>query len=209
MGDHQVQVSIVLEVEEPAAPAGHGEGLCADAGAGGAVPVGEAGARFCGGVEGVGLVGEMGDEEIQAAVLIGIAERDAHPGLCFPGAVERQAARQGLIGEAPIALIDPELVGLHVVGDVDVNPAIPGQIEADHPVAGQALGDPRLGGYLGEAFSTLVAVEGIPDALESVRSAIVPFLPEACPADPCGVVAQVMADEKIEIPVTVVVEKRG
>ena len=62
----------------------------------------------------------MSDEKIDRAAAVKIADGDSHVGFDCARAVKTAAANHGFIDKRAIALIDPELIGLFVVGLEDV-----------------------------------------------------------------------------------------
>ena len=84
-------------------------------------------------VERVALVVQIGDEQILVAVTVDVAEIDAHASLGLSHPVDRHAGQQRLVAErARSALVDPELIRVAVVGDVDVEPAIVVVVGGEH-----------------------------------------------------------------------------
>src|SRR5207248_6921841 len=74
--------------------------------------------------ERVRLFGQVRHEEIEQAVAVYIAQGNSHVPLDVPQAVVSQAALHGFFGKSAIALVDPEMIGLGVVGDENVRPAV-------------------------------------------------------------------------------------
>ncbi len=76
------------------------------------------------GVQGIQLLGEVGDEDVGKAVALDVPAIDAHAGLGLAVAVEADARRIRHVGEGAVAVVLVEEVPHHVVGDVDVGIAV-------------------------------------------------------------------------------------
>ena len=87
-------------------------------------------------VEGVGLQLEVGDDDVEQAVAVVVAHVDPHAGLGPALVAERGAGEQRDVLEGAVALVVEEEVGLVVVGDVDVLPAVVVDVAEDHAEAG-------------------------------------------------------------------------
>ncbi len=75
-------------------------------------------------VEIVTLARLLGDEEVVVAVVVEIAGVHAHAGFGLAFLRQRHARRQRRVPERAVVLVDPELIGLAVVGDVEVDPSV-------------------------------------------------------------------------------------
>ena len=86
-------------------------------------------------IERVGLPGEIRDEQI--LVDIDIGGIDSHPGLRLTPDVQRHARQQSLFAErAASRLVDPQLIRIAVIRDVQVAPAVTVQIAGHHSQSG-------------------------------------------------------------------------
>ena len=74
---------------------------------------------------------EVGDEQVGQAVAVHVAEGDPHVRLRLAQGVVGDAAADRFFREGAVLLVDPEVVGVGVVGDEDIGPAVAGEIEAD------------------------------------------------------------------------------
>src|SRR5947209_11507938 len=79
----------------------------------------------------VQLLGQMRNEQIQQSIAVNVAQGDPHVRLCLSQAVVSEAPEQGFLLERAVALVDPEVVRLAVVGDKDVRPTVAVEIGAD------------------------------------------------------------------------------
>ena len=73
-------------------------------------------------VQHVRFAHDVRDEEILVAVVVGIAERDAHAALGASERIERRPRDEAAILERPVVPIDPQLVRCRVVGHINVWP---------------------------------------------------------------------------------------
>ena len=85
-------------------------------------------------VERVVLVREVGDEQLGPAVAVDVLRIDPHARLACRS---RRAGARGLgdVLERPVALVEEDEVRAHVVGDVEVDPAVAVQVRGDDPEA--------------------------------------------------------------------------
>ena len=65
----------------------------------------------------VRFLGEVGDEDVEAAAAVHVAQGDAHVALRLAQAVVREPALRRLVAERAVVPVDPQAVGLGVVGD--------------------------------------------------------------------------------------------
>ncbi len=133
VGDEDVEPAIVVEVDEADAPA-EIAGVEAEAG--------EVGVVFKGAVaevevEGVGVAGEVGLDDVEQAVAVEVADGDAHAGLRLAVGRVGDAGFDGQVFEGAVLLVLIEGGGGGVVGDVDVGPAVVVEIGDDD---GEAVG---------------------------------------------------------------------
>ena len=161
-------------------------------------------------VEGVRLVGEVGDEQVERPVPVQVGDFDPHARLRPSEAAEGCAGLHGLFAEAPRAIVHPEVVRLGVVGHIEVGQSLPGEVVADHaePPGGQRA-DPDPATDFLEPPAAEVSVEEVGDAGEFRRAAVV-AASVGGEALERRVVVHVTRDEQVEMPVRVVVaEHRG
>ena len=152
VGDQNVGVAVVVGVEEGRAPA---EGVGVDAETGGVGDVGE-GAVPVGVVKGGGVVGEVGFEEVEAAVTVDVGGGGAHAGLLAAVLVEGDAGVGADVGEGAVVVVAVEDGGGGVAGDVEVGPAVVVVIQGGDGEAVVAGGFLDAGGF-GDVFKVAVA----------------------------------------------------
>ena len=85
----------------------------------------------------------MCDEDVFITVSIVVRDGDTHAGLRFTISAVSTAGKQGMVVKSGVALIDPELIGGLVVGDVDVEPAVTVEISG-HDAESVAETQPRF-----------------------------------------------------------------
>jgi hypothetical protein len=73
----------------------------------------------------------MGHEEIHVAVPIEVDGVYTHAGLGLALLVDRTATQNRLVLEGAVPLVDPHLVGILVVGDIEIGPAITVEVVGD------------------------------------------------------------------------------
>ena len=192
----------------------------------GAAPGGSGQAGRCGPVlkeplrslspEGQGLLGEVGHEDVEETVSIDIADANPHVRLGRSHGVAGDPARQGFLLERAIPLVDPEVIGLAVVGDHDVGPAVAAEVAAEDAQAGTG------GQCHADLDSDILETDGIRrdrpgaaqvakkfrDGAEKRRRAaeVPPAIGTGTPAR--RVVVEIVDDHEVEPAVTVVIEER-
>ena len=202
----EVEVAVVVVVEERGAETGEVEtrGAEADGRRGVLEAVGALVAE-----QRVGLADQMGDEEIEIAVVVDVAGDHAHPRLGQPVQVVGRTQHHRVVDERAVALVDPEVVGIGVVGDVDVEPAVVVEVGGHDAETGVLdAGDAGTAAHVLEATVSGVAVEEVVDAGERGRTAV--LVPAALVgALAIGIERDVAGHVQIEQAVAVVVEERG
>ena len=124
-------------------------------------------------VEDVVVVGEVGDVQVVAAVVVVVADGHAHVGLRPPVGVERRARGVADVGEPAAAEVAVDVVRPRVVGDEQIEPAVvvhvePGDAEAE---ARLALGHAGGLGDVGERAVAVVVEQVIGRAGQAERPA--------------------------------------
>ena len=204
VGGEQVEVAVVVVVEELGAKAeGPVRGIGQPQALGGDGEL----ALAVVAVEGIGFKGEVGDEEVEIAIVVVVAKIDAHARVGVPVLVVASAGNQADFGEGAV-LVGVEEVHGAVVSHVDVGVAVAvvvGQRDAQ-PLALEC--DAGLFGDVGEGVA-VVAVEEVAGGIVHARLAVRAHL--ALLADGVVVegIAHVVGDEEIEVAVEVVVEEAG
>ena len=113
---HEVQPAVVVDVEPGCPEASVGEGR-----------IGKAGDRAAGfessrpviDIEIVTLAREIRHEDIFVPVIVEIASVDAHTRLRLAVFAERGAGEQAYVFERAVALVDPKLVRVTIIGNVN------------------------------------------------------------------------------------------
>ena len=124
-----VQQAVVVDVEPGGAEAGEATARCAETRARALLL--EVAAAVVD-VEIVALAGQVGDEQILVAVVVGVAGVHAHAGLGLAVGAERGARQQPEVLERAVLLVHPQQVRLAVVGDVEVDPAVAVEVGGRH-----------------------------------------------------------------------------
>ena len=144
------------------------------------------------------------------AVAVAIFGVDAHARLGLTSLVERGPGGFGGVLECTVPLVEEEKVGVHVVGDVEVDPAVAIEVGGDDPKS-VAVGtaDARLLGHVGESPVAVVAVEEMLDGSDVPRRTedghpIAAAVMGVAGIDPIAVVG----DVDVQVAVVVVVEHR-
>ena len=162
--------------------------------------------------EGVGLVEEVGDEEVGRPVAVEVVGDDPHAGGRPPRAVQGDAGGHARLLEPEAAAVEEEEVGREVVGDEEVEPAVAVEV-GDRQAEAAAVGggvDPGLAADVGEGAVPVVAEEQVGLRRES-RGRAVQRPARAVPAggDVDRVGLDVGDDDEVEVAVAVEVAEAG
>ena len=201
--DGEVEIAVVIVIEETATEAGEGQVDRGHPGAAGGVAEEPAAGP---GQQGVALVPEVGHRQVEAAVAVGVGDRHPHAPFRLAVAVEPGPPHHRLVEKGAVPLRDPELVGLAVVGDENVDPAVIRKVGAGHSQSPGRGVDSRGHRDVGE-LPRLVAVQGVAHAGELAGRAVVDAVRGA--ADHAGVVVDVVHGVEVEVAVAVVVDEGG
>src|SRR5579872_3263542 len=120
VGENQIGPAVIVEVEKHRAPA---QILGVQAQAGSESGVGE-GAVAIVVVERRRIVGEVGFEDVEAAIAVVVGDGCAHAGLLAAVFVEGGAGGDGYIGESAVAIVAIQNARRAVAGYVNVGPAV-------------------------------------------------------------------------------------
>ena len=169
VGHHQIEVAVVVEVGESSAPGEGPEG-------GGTDPAAlrhvleEAVAQAK--IEGREVLGEVGGEQVEHAVAVHVAHGEAHAGLGGAVLVEPGARPRRDFLEDAVPLVAIEVVGVGVVGHVEIGAPVVAKVGGPHAEAEAqaAVRHSRLGGGVHEAPAALVPEEMVGCALETERA---------------------------------------
>ena len=143
VGEEDVEPAVVVEVDEPGAPA---EPPRVEAEAAGERPVlAEAVPEV--GVQRRRVAGEVGLDDVEGAVAIVVADADAHARLRLAVLAVGAAGADADVGERAVVVVAIERARVRIVRDVDVGPAVVVEVErADAEAVGAAgLGDAGAG----------------------------------------------------------------
>ena len=109
----------------------------------------------------------MGEEDVRITVEVEIAGGDSHARLGHTARVVGGAGEQRNILECPVALIEPKLVGVPVIGDVDIRPAVAVEVRAHHPEpAAKSEIDPRLDRRITKGAVAVVRKQAVRNRVE-------------------------------------------
>src|SRR6266704_1847201 len=165
-------------------------------------------------IEVAGIVGEVGLENVKPSVAVIIGDRDAHSGLFVAILAVRAAGDHGDIRERSIVIVVKENAGFGIHGDINIGPAIIIKIIGDRGdgIPRPGLEDSRLRADVGKGAVAVVVEENVGVAGSTTRAA---HDGDAFPLALGGlglggsffrVELDVIADEKIEAAVAVVIE---
>ena len=102
--------------------------------------VGDVAKTLCGVlVEGIGFSAQMGDEEVDVAVVIEIFRGHSHAGLRKTFLVERSAQNQCVVVKTSRAVVGPKNVGALIVSDVQVGITISVEVGGNYTEASREL----------------------------------------------------------------------
>ena len=157
------------------------------------------------------LVGKIGDEQAGVAGAVVVGGVDAHAGARHAVFAVGDAGGDALLSECAVAVVDVELVGLGVVADGDVGPAVlVGVEDGDAEALGGGIVEAGLFRHVGEGAVAVVVPEadrcagvGLRRAVGlglAVHGAVEVFL---------GRPLDVVGDEQVEPAVAVVIDPGG
>ena len=161
-------------------------------------------------VQGVGLRSDVGHEEVVVAVGVEVAQIDPHARLAAPRAVHGHAVQQGAVGEGPVLLVDPQLVGLAVVGHVDVEPTVAAEI-GGQDAEGRPVLAPRAGAgrHVLERAVPAVAIQAVGRRRVALRRTVVPLAGQRqATLLVLGIVVDVVADVQVQPAVPIDIRER-
>ena len=153
----------------------------------------------------------MGGVDVEAAVVVVVANGEAHARLGTAEAIDSAAEHHRPLLKAAATLIDKQEVGFGVVGDVEIDEAVSGEVGDRHPkplVAGAE--EAHLAGGIAEGAVAIVKEAGIGPGIDVAgmtdsRLALRVVAGEGIE----DVVLQIVADVEIEVVVAVEVGPGG
>jgi hypothetical protein len=120
------------------------------------------------------LARQLGHEQIFIPVIVEVTGVDAHAGLGLAGHRQRDPRDQGRVLEGAVMPVEPELVFLSVVGDVDIHPPVAVEVCCGYTECGTVLTrDTRFPARVDERLPTLVDVQAVLQRLIRRRHAVV------------------------------------
>src|SRR5579863_67088 len=144
-----------------------------------------------------------------------ISDPNAHARLFHAVFVKRYAAQNTFLPKRPIMVVHEEQTGSGIAGDKNIRPAVFVEVGADrsHAIVSARLGYPGRLADVGECAVSIVAVQILPCERQSSRAALhrnaspiaVDVLSGLGHAGEVEV--QVIRDEKIQMPVTIVIDE--
>ena len=160
VGHEEVLPAVVVKVGKARAPADKRPGGINETGGGGDV-LEEAAAIVL--VKGIVVEGEVGDVEVEVAIIVVIGRRRAHTRLGIAAFEQGHGCLQCFLGEGAIALIAVEHIGARVVGDEEILVAVAVEVakERGKAIALVMIGDADCLGNIGEGAVAFVAIECI------------------------------------------------
>src|SRR5947208_1672714 len=115
----------------------------------------------------------MCDEQGQLAIVGDVADGHPHARLGHSYAAVSDAALQRLVLESAIVLVNPQVLPVAVVGNVDVGPTAAREVRAENPPAMPRIIDAGRGGHVRERAVAVVVVECASSPSISSRPAVV------------------------------------
>ena len=124
-------------------------------------------------IERIGVVGEIGLENVQASVAVVVGGGGAHAGLLAAVLVHGESAGQTHLFKCPVVLVVKVQTGRGVAGDIDIGPAVVIEIAGQdrEPVILRRSLDPGLFGDVDEMPVPIVVIKGHRLAFEAARTA--------------------------------------
>src|SRR6185369_1779731 len=122
----------------------------------------------------VRLVHQVSDKDVVSAVAVKVSRIDSHSRLSLSVSIDRAAGEQRIVHKPSILLINPELVLISIVRDIDVDPTIVVEISGDNAQSmPKLLLDSRRRGYIFESPVALVMKQTVAGRAKNTRRAIV------------------------------------
>src|SRR6185437_12978269 len=210
VGNHEIKIAVVVVVEELEPPAAHE--FAGGGNSGFTSDVVERLIMFVA-VERVELMIEVGDEHVHEAILVEISGVDSHAGPSLAAFAERDTGCESdLLEVLPLLILEQE-IGLGIVGDEQVHPAIIIYVGGDHrPTFAGIVGYAKSLTHVSECSVAVVMKKAAGCRRINARIAVL-RLPRQC-RNVRRTAAMVLrfaeiheaADEKIELSVVVVIE---
>ena len=150
---------------------------------------------------------EVGHEDIRAAVVVIIAEIDAHTRIRLAVVRKRDARLERAIGERSVAVIVPQELFHAVVGDEDVREAVAVVVVERHAQRLAFQGrNTRFAAHVREGAVAVVVIEDARHRTEFIRPAVDRIV-RAAQDVVANVPIEVAGDEQVQLAVVIVIEK--
>src|SRR6185437_939555 len=159
----------------------------------------------------------MGHEQVEEAVAVHVAHRNAHVRFRLSHRVESDTARESLLLENAVLLINPQVIGFAIVGHEDVRPTIAIEVGAQHAERRTTRAfKPRRSGYVLKANPWRLAAVGTTEVVIKVSgdAGKAPGMAKIeCAVKESarhrGIVSDVVDNNEIEPAVAVVIHEGG
>ncbi len=165
-------------------------------------------------IEVAGVVGEVGFENVKPPVAVIISYGHAHSGLLVAVVAVSASSQRGGVGESAVVVVAEQHAGLRVHSHIDIRPAVVIKIVRNwrNGIPRAGLEDAGLDGDVGKSAVTVVVIKDVRIGGETPRAT---HYRNVFPWTGCRTIrvwglswieSYVMADEKIKVPIAVVVE---
>ena len=157
------------------------------------------------------LVGEVADQQVRPAGAVVVGGVHAHGAARHAVFAERHAGRHAFFGERAVAVVAVQLVGLRIVGDEQIRPAVAVVIEhRDAQRLAGGIADAGLLGHILELAVAQIVIQLRRRALVGFRRAVrLGRAVERAPQIALGGPLHVVGDEQVQLAVAVVIEPGG
>ena len=137
VGDEQILVAVAIDIEELSGPPHEREAAASQAACRGDV-LEVAVAEIA--IEGVGVVLEVGDEDVEPAVIVEVGRRGPHARLLATVAAVSGAAEQSPVLQRPVSGAAVQEVDVGIVGNVDLGQPVVVAVGGDQSKAEGRVG---------------------------------------------------------------------
>jgi len=104
------------------------------------------------GVKGVGFFHQMSHKDVFITVAVKITRIHAHARFGLPVPIDSNPSKQSFVPERAVLLIDPQLIWVSIIGDVQIYPSVSIEISRDHSErATEFFADPGRGSSILES----------------------------------------------------------
>src|SRR5205807_3986914 len=83
-------------------------------------------------VKRIRFVHQVSDKNIFSSITVKVPCIDSHTGLSLSVPIQRSPCQECLVLECAVPLVHPELIGIAVASDVDIDPTVAVEIRSDH-----------------------------------------------------------------------------